>query len=347
MIAAGGMGYFTSAYVNIRVIREVHGCMLPIEVFYAEKEMSKHIIDYMESTFKNVKFVDIQRVPGAPDMSMKGYQIKIFSILLSSFKEVLFLDADNMPLLDPTNVFDIKPYKKTGALFWPDFCNMISARLEMWDILGLERPAVWPSMNPGEVLKWTKDCKQNFPFEFESGQMLINKKKAWPGLVMTAFINKNNEFFQKRFIHGDKQTFSFGFNVSDTPYSFVRKHPIGIGRKQINDDGKEFFCANTFGQRHPISGDIMFMHRSLAKFVRACEYTLLGVDAPRAWTHLSKQDPRSSWQGLGRSKLSDGSFDKSQDVFLPSSAHQSCVHPAGKEAAVRRATPEVRKELYL
>ena len=87
-MTAGGRKYFTSAYINIRVLRDTLKCKLPIEVFYAgPEEMPDSAIEFMESTFENVKFVDIYQVAGGPSpdkVSMKGYQIKVFSMIYSS-----------------------------------------------------------------------------------------------------------------------------------------------------------------------------------------------------------------------------------------------------------------------
>jgi hypothetical protein len=246
VLAAGGMGYFTSVYINIRVIRERLNCPLPIEVFYAgEDEMPREALDFMHQHFSNVRFIDIQTVTGAPQISMKGYQIKVFSVILSSFKEVLFLDADNIPLSDPTQAFDLKPYKKTGALFWPDFCNMKSTRVETWDVFNLPRPISWPALPEGKPVKWSENCQNNDPIEIESGQMVFNKKKVWDALVLVAFINKNNKgFFQTLFL-GDKQTFSFGFNATNTPFSVSKKHPIGIGLKGFRENGLSIFKCSS------------------------------------------------------------------------------------------------------
>jgi hypothetical protein len=52
---------------------------------------------------------------------MNRFQIKAAAIINSSFKELLYLDSDNLPAHDPTFLFDTPEYKSTGALFWPDF----------------------------------------------------------------------------------------------------------------------------------------------------------------------------------------------------------------------------------
>lgn len=43
------------------------------------------------------------------------------AIARSSFSEVLYLDSDNVPLVDPTFLFDSPTYQKHGIVLWPDF----------------------------------------------------------------------------------------------------------------------------------------------------------------------------------------------------------------------------------
>ena len=137
--------YYTCLYITVRVIRETLHSTLPIEVLYASPDKVPHeIIAHMENTLEDVRFVNIYQVKDFPKgVSMQGYQIKAFSLLFASFEEFMFLDTDNIPLQDPKIVFDFPLYKKTGALFWPDYCNMHASVLEAWDIFGFERPPAW------------------------------------------------------------------------------------------------------------------------------------------------------------------------------------------------------------
>jgi hypothetical protein len=41
-----------------------------------------------------------------PHPSLGGWQLKPYSIVHCPFREVLFLDADNVPLRDPTFLFE-------------------------------------------------------------------------------------------------------------------------------------------------------------------------------------------------------------------------------------------------
>ena len=33
---------------------------------------------------------------------------------------MIYLDADNVPLIDPANLLECSEYRATGAIFWPD-----------------------------------------------------------------------------------------------------------------------------------------------------------------------------------------------------------------------------------
>lgn len=51
-----------------------------------------------------------------------GLQIKAAAIAFSDYREVLYLDSDNIPLSDPSVLFDESLYQNGGrAVFWPDF----------------------------------------------------------------------------------------------------------------------------------------------------------------------------------------------------------------------------------
>ena len=58
--------------------------------------MPRAAVEHMQRTVANIRIIDIHALPDAPQVPMSGYQIKCFAILLSSFAEVLFLDADNV-----------------------------------------------------------------------------------------------------------------------------------------------------------------------------------------------------------------------------------------------------------
>ena len=304
VIAAGGFSYFTSAYVSLRVMREVHKCRLPIEVFYADDdELPPVLAKQANALFDNVKWINIQHMAGFPKgVSMKGYQIKPFSILFSSFREVLFLDADNIPAEDPSIVFELAGYKATGALFWSDICNTHSCRVETWDVMGLPRPKAWTEFDTPFSFRITETCPDGKPVQLETGQIVMDKKRVWAALMMTVFINRNYAFFYQRLMYGDCPSFSMGFNVTGLAYTVSSKHLYLAGLKVMKSDGDYLFSGNTMVQRHPETGAVLFMHRNVAKFQWAANI-LSFKPRPRAWQFLARQGAQDGWLLYDTSQL--------------------------------------------
>ena len=332
-----GRTYFTCAYLSIRMLRDYHHSTLPIEVFYAaDNEISPAFIAAIEASFSNVKFTDIYKTRDFPvGVSMNGFQIKAFSLLMSSFEEALWLDADNMPATDPAIVFNLPQYKQTGAMFWPDLCHVHTARKETWYIFGLPTPEFWPSANKPVVV--TDSCDPREPREVMAGEIIVHKRKAWRGLVMSAFINRHYEFFGTTFIVGDKQTFAFSFNVTNTPYALAEVPPITLGRAATTTRGDLFYCANTVVQHNPLNGEFLFLHRNLAKFSSPSQY-FESNPFPLAWTHVGRQNPYSAYKSIHREEA------PTLDVFLPlpAASQIECFVPLGPELKVERAPRKVR-----
>lgn len=51
---------------------------------------------------------------------LAGWAVKPFAILLSSFREVIFIDADSLFFKNPEVLFADPEYQETGALFFHD-----------------------------------------------------------------------------------------------------------------------------------------------------------------------------------------------------------------------------------
>ena len=171
-----------------------------------------------------------------------------------------------MPVVDPRFAFDLKLYKSTGALFWPDVCSCYSNRLEMWDVFGLPRPEAWPQIPANETKIWTRHCDPREPTEIQGGEVLVNKRKAWKGILMTVFINLHHNFFNKRLSFTDKPTFHFGFAGTGTPYSIAPNAHHGVGKALQAPNGNVLFCSTTYAERHPVTGEYVWVHRGGVKF---------------------------------------------------------------------------------
>ncbi|MBI3880442.1 MAG: hypothetical protein HY301_10320 [Verrucomicrobia bacterium] len=119
VIVGGGSLFFTCAWVCIKMLRRA-GCQLPVELWHLGPD---ELDDRMKELVAppGVRCVDAFEVRKKhPARVLKGWELKPYAILHSRFKEVLYLDADNVPVRDPEYLFASREFQETGALFWPD-----------------------------------------------------------------------------------------------------------------------------------------------------------------------------------------------------------------------------------
>jgi hypothetical protein len=229
VICAGGVKYFTNAWVCINLLRQL-GCGLPIEVWHiGEKEMG----DYMKSLLRplGVECVDGQKLRRKyPIRHLHGWELKPYAIVHSRFQEILLLDADNVPLVDPEFLFDTPHFERFGAIFWPDFGRRLNVKATpIWKSCGLRQP--------GKT-------------EFESGQIVVHKKRCWRALRLALWFNEHSDFYYG-FVHGDKETFHLAFRKLKQRFVLV---PIPIHP-----------LRGTMCQ-HDFSGRRIFQHRNMRKW---------------------------------------------------------------------------------
>lgn len=227
VICAGGIKYLTCAWVCVNMLSKWR-CKLPIEIWHLGKKEVKNNISKL-LVKRGVKFVDaLQTRNTCPVRMLQGWSLKAYAILNCRFKDVLLLDADNVPIKEPEYLFKHPEFKRTGAVFWPDFGR-----------LGPKR-AIW------------RMCGVRFRDEpeFESGQILVNKEKCWRALSLALWYNEHADFCYQH-IHGDKDTFHMAFRKLNQPYS-MPKIPI--------QPLQGVMC------QHDFEGRRIFQHRNLRKW---------------------------------------------------------------------------------
>ncbi|HTG43486.1 MAG TPA: FkbM family methyltransferase, partial [Verrucomicrobiae bacterium] len=227
VICGGGVRYFTNAWVCINVLRH-HGCTLPIEVWHLGRKEFDHKMEGLLTPL-GARCVNAREVMNRhPLRNPLGWELKSYAVLNSAFEEVLFLDADNMALRDPEFLFRTTEYEETGAIFWPDY-RRLSRRRKIWKLC---------------VVPYRDEP------EFESGQMVIHKRRCWKALNLAFWYNDHSEFFYQH-IHGDKETFHLAWRRLNLPYTMV-PYPIQPLRGTM--------C------QHDLKGCRLFQHRNLAKW---------------------------------------------------------------------------------
>jgi ADP-heptose:LPS heptosyltransferase len=227
VVCAGGVRMFTNAWVCINMLRRF-GCRLPIQLWHlGRREMDAEMRALLKPL--RVACVDAHKVlKGHPARRLHGWSLKPYAVLHSPFQEVLLLDADNVPVARPDYLFDTPEYRRTGAVFWPDFGRLRRNR-SAWKVFGV--------------------AYRDEP-EFESGQILLNKAVCWEALRLCMWYNENSDFYY-RHVHGDKETFHMAFRKLARPYAMPAT-PIKRLRGTM--------C------QHDFEGRRLFQHRNLAKW---------------------------------------------------------------------------------
>lgn len=180
-------GYLPGAWVLVKELRRL-GCQLPVVFAYlGPLEWDPMLTKMVEPL--GVTCMDLrQEEQKDPMRILAGWETKVFAILRAPFREVLFIDADNVPVQDPTFLFDSLEYQHHGSIFWPD--------LRPHDRPEWLPPVVWKNLG----------MEYRDEVDFESGQLLIDKYKCWKELNVCRFLNEHSDYYY-RFIFGDKSTF--------------------------------------------------------------------------------------------------------------------------------------------
>jgi alpha 1,2-mannosyltransferase len=238
VIVAGGFHYFSSAYVLIRELRHV-GCILPIELWYKNGELSPEHIRHI--TQWGVVCLNIDHHISFE--IKRKYSIKVLAMYLSSFQEILYLDADNNVIYDPTFLFSTEEYKQHETLFWPDF---------------------WP-------LNASAPCYLNFPehikptvptFQQDSGQIVINKKRYSQQLwcIFQILENDLETLFPTPFNIGDKDLFHTTWSATGQYFTFIPHRTAAIATVYVNKSQNKIQCIAQ-GQYAP-DGTLLFVHQN-------------------------------------------------------------------------------------
>jgi len=227
VICGGGTKYFPCVYVLVRLLRHL-GCPLPIEVWHlGREEMSLAMRTLLAAL--GAQCIDAQAMRRVhPARRLAGWELKCYALLHCRFAEALLLDADNCPVRDPSFLFETSEYRRSGALFWPDF-GRFGRKQAVWEAAGI--------------------AFRDEP-EFESGQIVVDKRRCWKALEVAMHLNEYSDWWY-RVIHGDKDTFHLAWRKIGQEYA-MPPHPV----RALDGVMLQFDFA----------GDLLFQHRNFGKW---------------------------------------------------------------------------------
>ena len=244
VIVAGNQKSMKRVKVILRALKKL-GSQMPIEIHYWDDEMTKESQKEISFMWPKMYFNDLS----APSNILKtnhdglyiNYQLKTAAVVNSRFEELLLLDSDNIPLLDPASLFESPIYKEYGTIFWPDIART-RPNNPMWAITNTV-------------------CRTN-EYEQESGQLLVNKRRFFYHLQLAAYFNNDHAEYYNAFLLGDKDMFRFTWHALRTKYGSPPKWLTSVGTLSPNG----YYCGHSFAQHHP-DGKVAFLHGGLIKTI--------------------------------------------------------------------------------
>jgi hypothetical protein len=267
VMCAGGASLLTQAYTNLDVLRHHHGCDLPVALFYVgREEMPEACQHFFEERFANLQCIDATALPDRPahhpNQGLGGFELKPFSLLNAPFDELLFIDADSVPLRDPSELFDSPLYREHANLFWPDAClisTLVPHADEFSDYAlsdGKQRshlqgvnPRIFDYMQlprPGTL--------ERAGYETESGQILLDRRRCFDAVQLSWFLASRPHHFRLYF-YGDTELYRLAFGAVGRHFAQIPNlsHQAGVV------EGGQFLGKAMLPRDE--NGDTIFFHQ--------------------------------------------------------------------------------------
>ncbi|KHN94872.1 Alpha-mannosyltransferase [Metarhizium album ARSEF 1941] len=203
VILAGGR-YSEFAAITLGMLRE-SGSRLPVELWFddgGDDEWCRELEPEGVACRRLTEYMSLDDLPSP-------YQWKVFTMLYSTFEEILFIDADSMPVKNPDSVFESAVFQSNGVILWPDY----------WTHTG----SPWLPYLVG-INDTRKSDMLVREMSIESGQIYWNKKTHWKSLVLAAYYNYfGPDFWYTVFNNGwagwgDKDAFVVACKAAQQPY---------------------------------------------------------------------------------------------------------------------------------
>lgn len=221
VVTTGGDGN-TVLVVSLKEMRAT-GCTLPVEVFFDkwsdwEPKLCEKVYPALGArcVYLGDDILDVDTPEGFKDV--EGYQVKAFVMLMSSFEEILFLDADSFPIVDPEPFFDSEPFKTTGMITWPDYWCASQSKL-------------WYEITGATEIPATERASS------ESGELMYDKTRHIKDLLLASYYNYYGpglwwSLLSQGFAgEGDKETFLAAADVLNAPSYQISQPPIELPEK--------------------------------------------------------------------------------------------------------------------
>ncbi|KAK9807589.1 hypothetical protein WJX72_003512 [[Myrmecia] bisecta] len=212
--------------------------------------MDKDTKDLLMERFAGVTIVDAASLPYPEHhqiVPVEHYVVKAYAFYHCPFDQVLVLDADNLPLADPTSLFDDPAFQQHGSLFWPDFGRDLPQ--SAYQMFGLHAPS---THGPDAVT------------QTDAGQFLLDRRRHADVIEWVWFLNSYGPGGIYQHTWSDKETYQLAFHLAGKPGDFqqVKQRPRSIMCRigPDTEDDRRFMV--TAAMQHAPDGVPLFAHRT-------------------------------------------------------------------------------------
>lgn len=219
IVSTAGGAYLPVFVTSLHMLRKT-GSTLPVEIFVADASEYDAFICGSLLPSLNARCIVLDDILAHSPLAegLKKYQFKIFSLLFSSFEEVLFLDADAFPMHDPAHLFASEPFTSSGLITWPDFWQ-VTYHPSFFEVSSQELPSTFRYAST------------------ESGQLIVSKRSHAKMLLLSAYYNFYGPTHYYPLLsqghpgEGDKETFIAPSLILGLPFYAVSTGPAVFGYK--------------------------------------------------------------------------------------------------------------------
>lgn len=247
IVMSAGNRHIQHILTSIKSMRQL-GCNLPIEIMYLGQADLTDIARSELETLPGVLTRNMKAMINDKGWALRGWSGKSHAILLSSFREVLYVDADALWLQNPAFLFDETAYLNTGALFFYDQNTPPKSQSRrQWLQEVLPKPL---STHVTISRLWTGQSSRMQ----DSGVIVVDKWQHFMAILFVTRMNGPDRDGNREkgivgtydMINSDKETFWLGFEaVGDTEYAFYEGEAANMGVARI-DRGESPKIAATY-----------------------------------------------------------------------------------------------------
>lgn len=208
---------------------------------------------------------------------VQGFNNKPFALIHSRFEEVLYVDADTVPLTDLDKFFELPAYKEKGLFLFRDILVGWTLKDASVSFLKGLMPGAGGSNDEDYILPSTDFTLDNYFLGkgrnsyVESGLFVVRKTTHLPGIFMTIAIVMQNKI--QEIFYGDKEAFWLAQSLAgNEQYQINDIHAAGIGLSDYyegpgdgdnNVEPRVRVCSTHPAHVSPVDNELMWVNSGL------------------------------------------------------------------------------------